>query len=75
MKKLLAFLLMAAMILGSFALVGCNIDLSIDGDPNVDANVDDNAEPTVAGKEYEVKDELTYDGSEEIGRASCRERV
>ena len=30
MKKLIAFLLMSAMLLASFSLVGCNIDLSLD---------------------------------------------
>ena len=61
MKKLLAFLLMAAMLLGTLALTGCNIDLSIDGD--VDANVG-GEQGTVGGNVYEVDEELTYDGSE-----------
>ena len=57
MKKLLAFLLMAAMLLGSFALVGCNIDLSVD----IDEDNDDKGNAT--GEKYEVEDSLTYDGS------------
>ena len=58
MKKLLAFLLMAAMLLGTFSLVGCNIDLSLDEtEPN-------DEEGTVAGNEFDIDESLTYDGSE-----------
>ena len=60
MKKLLAFLLMAAMLLSSLALVGCNVDFSIDTNPN--ENVGE--EGTDAGQVYEVDDELTYTGEE-----------
>ncbi|MBP3370279.1 MAG: extracellular solute-binding protein, partial [Clostridia bacterium] len=60
MKKLLAFLLMAAMLLSSRALVGCNVDFSIDTNPN--ENVGE--EGTDAGQVYEVDDELTYTGEE-----------
>lgn len=56
MKKLLAFLLLAAMLLGSFALTGCNIDLSVD-------DATDAGEDLAIGKVFDV-DELTYDGSE-----------
>lgn len=60
MKKLLAFLLMTAMLFGTFALVGCNIDLSLDDDP--DEN--NGGEATIAGQVYEVNDEMTYNGGE-----------
>ena len=58
MKKLLAILLMAAMLLSTLSLVGCNIDLSLDETEAPDG------EGTVAGNKYEVDESLTYDGSE-----------
>ncbi len=51
---------MAAMLFGTFALVGCNIDLSLDENPDENNGGD----ATVAGQVYEVDDEMTYDGSE-----------
>ena len=51
---------MAAMLLSSRALVGCNVDFSIDTNPN--ENVGE--EGTDAGQVYEVDDELTYTGEE-----------
>jgi multiple sugar transport system substrate-binding protein len=56
MKKLLAFLLMAAMLLGTFSLVGCNIDLSLD-------DVEDENQGNATGEEYKVEETLTYDGN------------
>ena len=58
MKKLLAILLMAAMLLSTLSLVGCNIDLSLDETEAPEG------EGTVAGNKYEVDEALTYDGSE-----------
>jgi multiple sugar transport system substrate-binding protein len=56
MKKLLAFLLMAAMLLGTFSLVSCNIDLSLD-------DVEDENQGNATGEEYKVEETLTYDGN------------
>ena len=56
MKKLIAFLLMATMLL---SLVGCNIDLSLD-EPTSNGEED----ATISGNKFDVEDTLTYDGSE-----------
>ena len=59
MKKLIAFLLMAAMLLASLSLVGCNIDLSLD-EPTDNGDGDS----TLSGNQFDVEESLTYDGSE-----------
>ena len=59
MKKLIAFLLMSAMLLASLSLVGCNIDLSLD-EPTDNGGGD----ATISGNQFDVEESLTYDGSE-----------
>ena len=60
MKKLIAFLLMSAMLLASFSLVGCNIDLSLD-EPTDNG---EGGDATISGNQFDVEESLTYDGSE-----------